>query len=37
MENWGALEINNYFKNPIVIYDNGLFEKKPIKVSKTVF
>jgi len=27
MENWGALKINNHKKNPIVIYDSGLFEE----------
>jgi hypothetical protein len=27
VEKWGALKINNYKKNPIVIYDNRLFEE----------
>jgi hypothetical protein len=26
MENWGALKINIYLKNLIIIYDNRLFE-----------
>jgi hypothetical protein len=27
VENWDALNINNYLINPIIIYDNRLFEK----------
>ncbi len=27
VENQGALKVNNYFQNPIVIYDNKLFEE----------
>jgi hypothetical protein len=37
MENWGALKINNYLKNPIVIYDSGLFEKNQLRCLKLYF
>jgi len=37
VENWDALKIKIIKKNPIVIYDNRLFEKKLIKVPKIKF
>jgi len=37
MENWVALKINNYLKNPIIIYDSRLFEKNQARCLKLNF
>jgi hypothetical protein len=37
MENWVALKINNYLKNPIIIYDSRLFEENQARCLKLNF